>query len=134
MAAEAILPSSVGEFRRLCQLVQEETFRLMWPRVWGRFTDGKRVNFGDVSLSLSGIARDGDLLPWYDLEDALIQNGKLIIRSKRRTRKPWLEVPLNTLAKSCTCSRRLLIAGPRAHDEEDDGRCGWFPNQDDRQE
>jgi hypothetical protein len=110
-AAEAILPSSVGEFRRLCQVVQEETFRLMWPKVWARFIDGSRVKFGDLALSLAGISRDGDLLPWYELEDALVQNGKLVIRA-RRMHKPWLEVALHNLPNPHVFAA-LLIAGPQ---------------------
>jgi hypothetical protein len=108
--AEAILPSSVGDFRRLCQIVQEETFRQLWPGVWSRFLDGKKIMFGELSLSLAGVGSEGELLPWYELEDALIRNGKLIIRA-RRSGKAWFEMPLHNLPNPHIFAA-LLIAGP----------------------
>jgi len=35
------LPSSLNDFARLCRLVQEETFRSFWPKVWGDFLEGQ---------------------------------------------------------------------------------------------
>jgi hypothetical protein len=109
--AEAILPSTVNEFTRLCRIVQEETFRAMWPRVAARFADGLRVNFGELALSLAGIHREADLLAWYNLDDAIIQNGKLIIRSKRLHRA-WQEVPLHSVTNPHVFAALLLIGPP----------------------
>jgi hypothetical protein len=107
---EAILPSSVGNFRRLCQVVQEESFRAMWPKVWARYSAGEPVKFGDLSLNLAGIVGDGDLLPWSELDDAIIENGKLIIRA-RQTRKSWLEVPLHAVPNPHVFAALLICGG-----------------------
>jgi hypothetical protein len=115
--AQAILPSTIDDFTRLCQSVQEETFRVMWPGVWARFTDGIRVRFGELSLSLAGIHRDGDLLAWYDLDDALVQNGKLVIRSKRHHRA-WQEVPLHSVANPHVFAALLAVGPPATVEEE----------------
>lgn len=111
--AEAILPSSLSEFRRLCQVVQEETFRAMWVKVWDQFLDGQRVRFGSVALSLGGIHRDDDFLPWYELDDAIVQKGKLVIRS-RRLFKSWIEVPLHSVVNPHVFVALLITGPPRS--------------------
>ena len=116
--AEAILPSSIKDFSLLCRIVQMETFRAMWGRVWRQFADGIRVQFGAVSLSVAGVHRDGDLLPWYDLDDVIIQNGKVIIRSKR-LRRSWLEVPLHSVANPHVFAALLLVGPPPVLEELD---------------
>jgi len=118
-AAEATLPSSLAGFMRLCQVVQEQTFRAKWPAIWERFLSGSRVAFRTVSISLAGVHRDADILPWYELDDALIQNGKLIIKS-RRTSKPWLDVPLQTVPNPHVFAALLLIGPSAVPDPEDD--------------
>jgi len=119
-SADAILPSAVGGFMRLCQVVQEETFRAMWPAVWERFRSGMRVKFDNISISLAGVHRDADILAWYDLEDALIQNGKLMLKS-RRSPRVWLDVPLQSIPNPHVFAA-LLLVGPMAipESEEDD--------------
>lgn len=107
---EAILPSAIGDFSRLCRTVQEETFREIWARVWPQFAEGSRVPFGDLAISIAGIHREADLLPWYDLDDALIQNSKLVLRSKR-LRRSWLEAPLQNLPNPHVFAA-LLYVGP----------------------
>jgi hypothetical protein len=115
--AEAILPSSLSEFPNLCQIVQEESFQVMWPRVWEQFLAGKRTKFGVLSISLDGIHRDGDFLPWYELDDALVQNGKLIIRS-RVLRKPWIELPLQNVLNPHLFVALLIIGPPKVREVE----------------
>ena len=116
--AEAILPSAVEDFARLCRIVQEETFRVMWPRIWRQFSEGLRVKFGELALSLAGVHREADLLAWYNLDDVLIQNGKLIIRSKR-LRRAWQETALHLVANPHIFAALLLI-GPPAVEEADE--------------
>lgn len=108
--AEAILPSSLHEFKRLSQVVQEETFMVMWPKAWSRFLEGKRVKFGDLSISLGGLHRDGSFLAWHEIEDTLIKNGKVIIRSRLQHRS-WLELPLHLVVNPHVFVA-LLITGP----------------------
>jgi len=108
--AEAILPSSLHEFARLCQIVQEESFRTFWPEAWQRFVDGKRVKFGPLALSLGGIHREGDFLPWDELDDAVVLNGKLIVRSNIMHRS-WAELPLAEVINPHVFVA-MLITGP----------------------
>jgi hypothetical protein len=114
--AEAILPSSVEDFPRLCRVVQEETFRAAWPKVWARFVAGKRVKFGELSLSLGGVHRDGDFLPWDDLDDALVQNGKLLIRARDQHRA-WAEVLLPMVINPHVFVALLITGPPLVPDE-----------------
>ena len=117
--AEAILPSSVGDFTRLCRIVQEETFRVMWARTWPSFVEGMRVRFGELALSLAGIHREADLLAWYDLDDVLIQNGKITIRSKR-LRRAWQEVPLHSVGNPHIFAALLLVGPPALTDPDEE--------------
>jgi len=95
-AADAILPSSISNYAKLCQAVQEETFRVMWPEAWNRFLEGKRVHFGPLAASFSGLHRDSEFLDWAELEDVQISTGRLKIRS-RLLKRPWIEVPLENV-------------------------------------
>ncbi len=109
---EAILPSSLFDFRRLCRIAQVNTFRALWPNVWAQFLDGRQVEFGSLSLSVDGIHFDKVFLGWHDLEDALVQIGKLIVRSRRQHR-PWASLPLQGVSNPHVLAA-LLIAGPTA--------------------
>jgi hypothetical protein len=113
--AEATFPSSFDDFPRLCQSVQEQSFRVIWPEVWSRFAAGKRIRFGAISISLAGVHREGDFLPWLELEDTLIVTGKVQIRSKL-LRRSWAEVPLNLVVNPHVFVA-LLIIGPTYGDE-----------------
>jgi hypothetical protein len=107
---QSILPSSLTEFTRLCRLVQEESFRSLWPNASARFLAGDPVAFGEISLSLAGIHREGSFLPWHELDDALVLNGKLVIRS-RVHRRPWLDLPLHNVMNPHLFVA-MLIMGP----------------------
>lgn len=109
--AEATVPSSFDDFPRLCQVVQEQTFRVMWPEAWARFVEGKRVKFGAVALSLAGAHRDGDYLPWPEVADAQVVNGKLQIFS-RALRRPWADVPLHLVGNPHVFVAMLILGPP----------------------
>jgi hypothetical protein len=110
--AEAILPSSLGEFSRLCRTVQEETFRTIWPRVWSSFVAGNRIGFGDISVSLDGVHRDSSFLAWHLLDDVQTQNGKLILRAVEK-RRPWVELPLQNVSNPHVFVALLIVGPPR---------------------
>jgi hypothetical protein len=115
--AEAILPSSLGEFSRLCRTVQEETFRALWPDVWSSFIGGNRIAFGEISVSLDGVHRDSSLLSWHLLDDVQTQNGKLSVRALDK-RRPWVELPLQNVSNPHVFVALLIVGPPRLSEVE----------------
>ena len=92
--SEAILPTSLEDFPELLRIVQDETFRVLWPKMTARLAEGKKVHFGLISIGASGIYFRDERLRWRDLEDNLIANGKLVVRTYGMAR-PWVEIPLH---------------------------------------
>ena len=92
----AIFPSSLTDFQRFTQVVQEETFKALWIPRKEAFQRGEWIDFGPVSLSRTGIHFHEAILRWRDFEDTFIHQGKLVIRSKSQ-KFPWVQIPLNYL-------------------------------------
>jgi hypothetical protein len=115
--AVAILPSSLSGFDDLCRATQEQTFRVMWPDAWSLFSQGMRVPFGALAISSVGLHRDGDLLTWDQLEDVVIENGKLVIHA-RRDHGAWAQLPLNGIRNPHVMAALLFVGQTPRVDEE----------------
>jgi hypothetical protein len=90
---EAHFGPVLSEYDVLAEEVQKRTFRALWPSVRDRFRDGDRVLFGELEVGSTGLWHGGKLLPWRELKELTIAQGKL---SLKQTGKwlPWALIDL----------------------------------------
>jgi Family of unknown function (DUF6585) len=95
-----------GEVWVLGELIDREISKVRLPRAVTAIREGKRLDFGPLSMDQGAIFDGQDTLPWQEVEAITVEEGKLVIRrvggwlawSKTHTHKiPDLQVLL-TLA------------------------------------
>ena len=122
--SEAVLPSSLTDFAALHRLVQEETFRRLWPAVWRRFAEGGPVEFGDFILSRRGVHKGADLLAWADVDEVGSNAGRVTIKARGRWRA-WSETPVHRVPNPHLLLTLIRMGPPLApvpppEDDEDE--------------
>lgn len=81
------------------QNIERETLRAMSPTVLQNYARGQEVPFGPVSVSLQGIRKGPELLPWPQVESAKIEIiGNEVVEIKKRGGWPaWAKVDTSTI-------------------------------------
>jgi hypothetical protein len=79
---------ALSEYAVLAEEVQKRTFVVLWPAVRDRFRAGERVDFGELEVGPVGLRLNGKLLPWRELKELAIAQGKLSIRQTGKW-LPW---------------------------------------------
>ena len=74
--------------------VQKRTFAALWPATVERFRSGERIDFGELEVGRAGVRHNGKLLPWRELKELTVAQGKL---SLKQTGKwlPWALVDVS---------------------------------------
>jgi len=130
---EAHFGPALSGYDELASLVQMRTFAALWPRVRDRFFAGERIDFGELELGLAGVRHNGKLLPWHELKELIIAQGKLSIKQSGKW-LPWalvdvIGVPnphvLFALVAEARRAFRASTKKPRArpigqHEDEDE--------------
>jgi hypothetical protein len=120
-----LFPSSLDNYAVLSRKLQEETFRVLWPGVWERYRAGEAIAFGDLTVSWGGVHKGSDLLPWGDLREAKIVNGKLALAQEGKWRS-FAEVPLPQVPNPHILFTLLTIGKPvvAVAEEEEEEKAG----------
>ncbi|MBN9120509.1 MAG: hypothetical protein J0I06_15375 [Planctomycetes bacterium] len=90
---EAHFGPALSEYDQLSAEVQRRTFAALWPHVRTRFRNGERVSFGELEVSAVGLAHAGKTLPWRELKEVAIAQGKLSIKQTGKW-LPWALIDL----------------------------------------
>ncbi len=85
---EAHFGPALTDYDALAVQVQARTFAALWPGVLDRFAGGERIDFGELEVGRAGLRHNGKLLPWRELKELTVAQGKL---SLKQTGKwlPW---------------------------------------------
>jgi hypothetical protein len=124
---------ALTDYDRLAEEVQRRTFVLLWPLVWGRFRSGAAVPFDDLEVSPAGLRHEKKFLPWRELKDVSVAQGKLSVKQSGKW-LPWLLKDVTGIPNPHVLfalieeARRLHAATPvrqphadAAEPDEDDG-------------
>ncbi len=84
------------DYDLLAEEVQKRTFAVLWPAVWSGFLDGAVIAFGDIEVSRSGVRHSGKFLPWPDLKEVTVSQGKLSIKQGGKW-LPWALIDVQTV-------------------------------------
>ncbi|MCE9564962.1 MAG: hypothetical protein K8U57_23250 [Planctomycetes bacterium] len=85
---------ALTDYDLLAEEVQKRTFQSIWPLVWAGFLDGKTIAFGDIEATPGGLRYSGKFLPWRDLKEITIAQGKLSIKQGGKW-LPWVLLDVN---------------------------------------
>jgi hypothetical protein len=80
---------ALTDYDLLAEEVQKRTFEVVWPLVWSGFLAGKVIAFGDIEISRVGMRHAGKFLPWTDLKELSVMQGKLSIKQGGKW-LPWI--------------------------------------------
>jgi hypothetical protein len=84
--AEVRLGPALTDYDRLAEEVQRRTFAALWPDVWGRFRAGEVVSFDDLHLSVEGLRHETKFLPWRELKEVAIAQGRMSVKQSGKWR------------------------------------------------
>jgi hypothetical protein len=87
--AEARFGPALSDYDRLAEEVQRRTFAALWPGVWGRLRAGEAVRFDDLEVSAEGLRHEKKFLPWRELKEVAVAQGRLSIKQSGKW-LPWV--------------------------------------------
>lgn len=104
------------DYDRLAEEVQKRTFAAVWPLVWKGFLDGKVIAFGDLELSRAGVRHAGKFLPWTEVKELTVAQGKFTIKQGGKW-LPWVfldvhDIPNPHVLCALAAEARRIAASP----------------------
>ncbi len=84
---------ALSDYDQLAAEVQKRTFTALWSRTRARFQDGARMSFGELDVGFVGLWHAGKFLPWRELKELTVAQGKLSIKQAGKW-LPWALVDL----------------------------------------
>ncbi|MBA4065075.1 MAG: hypothetical protein C0501_15440 [Isosphaera sp.] len=90
------LGPALTDFALLAEEVQRRTFAHLWPPVWARFQDGFPVMFGELEASRAGLRHGGKFLPWGEVKELTVAQGKLSVKQGGKW-LPWVLVDVSAV-------------------------------------
>lgn len=93
---EAHFGPALTDYDMLAERVQRRTFAPLWPGVLARFLDGERLPFGELEVGRAGLRFNGKLLPWRELKELAIAQGKFSIKQTGKW-LPWALVDVSSV-------------------------------------
>ncbi len=93
---EAHFGPALSDYEVLAAEVQKRTFAVLWPGVRARFRDGDRIAFGELEADTAGIRHNGKLLPWRELKELAVAQGRLSVKRAGKW-LPWALVEVGSV-------------------------------------
>ncbi|MFL6053313.1 MAG: DUF6585 family protein [Actinoallomurus sp.] len=121
--AEALIDGSVPGARELVETVSRAVTEQVLPKYLSRVETGGKVRLGPFSVTRQGIAKDGEYVPWENVDRVEIEGGMVYVdRADRPSGLTAIaaEVP-NTVAFG-ELTRRLRASDDGVRADEDTGR------------
>ncbi|QKW33725.1 hypothetical protein HUT06_06490 [Actinomadura sp. NAK00032] len=75
------LEDDIPDVRTLGVAVAEEVTARLVPRCLAAVRAREPVRLGPFTVDLDGVEKDGERLPWKDVQDVVIENGMVAVRS-----------------------------------------------------
>lgn len=112
----ATFGAALTDYDAFAEEVQRRTFEALWPEVWANFAAGRTVEFGDVEATRRGLRYGGKALPWAEVKELSVAQGKLSVKQGGKW-LPWVlvdvkEVPNPHLLFALAAEARRLALAP----------------------
>jgi hypothetical protein len=104
---------ALTDYDLLAAEVQKRTFAVAWPLVWAGVLEGNIISFGDLEVTRGGLRHAGKFLPWTELKEIAVAQGKLSIKQGGKW-LPWVILDIATIPNPHVLFA-LAAEAPRAH-------------------
>lgn len=85
---EAHFGPALSDYEQLAVEVQKRTFAALWPALRRAFRGGETISFGELELDSRGLRFAGKHLPWRELKELTVGQGKLSAKQAGKW-LPW---------------------------------------------
>jgi hypothetical protein len=85
---EVHIGPALSDYSLLAEEVQKRTFATLWPGLRDRFRAGDRIEFGELEFVTAGLRHNGRLLPWREVKEITVAQGKLSVKQVGKW-LPW---------------------------------------------
>jgi hypothetical protein len=89
-----VLDSFLRDHQTLGGAIRGQTTLRLLPQALHTYKIEGRVQFGKLAVSLEGLSKGSKMLPWYDVECIIVQNGFVFVK-KRDGRLAWFGVRMS---------------------------------------
>jgi hypothetical protein len=104
---------ALSAYDQLAAEIQKRTFAVAWPLVWAGILDGRVVAFGELEATRGGLRHAGKFLPWNELKEIAVAQGKLSIKQGGKW-LPWVILDIQSIPNPHVLFA-LAAEAPRAH-------------------
>jgi hypothetical protein len=88
---------ALSEYDVLAEEVQKRTFATLWPEMRNHFRAGERIDFGELEAGPAGLWHGGRLLPWREVKELTVAQGKLSVKQTGKW-LPWVLVDMGSVS------------------------------------
>lgn len=85
--------NAFGKTGKLGDTIQQMSANALLPRAIASFHGGASLPFGRISLSQAGISNGRETVPWNNINQLTLRDGKVVITRKDR-RLTWVTIPV----------------------------------------
>lgn len=111
--------AALTDYDRLAEEVQKRTFAVLWHEVWATFLDGHTIPFGEIDVTRRGLRYGGKSVPWADVKELTVAQGKLSIKQGGKW-LPWILLDVKSIPNPHVLfalvaeAQRLRAASPQS--------------------
>lgn len=77
--------------KKLWPIITQEVNAVLWPRLQSLYQQGKNISFGPLTISQQGISTSKDRLPWDQVKNCTIANGRVVVE-KQGQQVRWADI------------------------------------------
>ncbi len=81
-----VLNDRLSQVEKLAGVISERVTRVLYPRVLAAFRAGGVVSFGVLNVSMQGVSRGSEHVPWNQIKAIDVKNGVVILKQEGK----WL--------------------------------------------
>lgn len=117
---EAIFDDKFGNVDKLGETINEEIIRVKLPQAIAAFTDGQVLNFGPISISLQGVSKGKDSLPWDQIKRIYVSGGYFIV-DRHKNLISWANIEASKIPNVSLLTRLIGHLATLPEDDKEEG-------------
>jgi hypothetical protein len=88
-----VFGKSFSDIEVLGENIQNQASRFLVPLMAKALKADRVILFGKIGINKTGIIKGSNVLPWHEVREVYVNQGKVYIKKKGR-RSPWLSTPV----------------------------------------
>ncbi len=95
--AQTVLNDKFADVEEIYTVIKQKVTAILLPQMMGAFQAGYKIPFGPLNVSLHGLDKGRELLPWQQIKAIKVEQGNLIIQEQGKIIS-WLLTPVSRVA------------------------------------